>query len=126
MKKIEMFFDRLAPYAGLVMRCGIGFAFMWFGWAAITDTEAWVRLVPEWATAIAPASTLVLAHGIFELVAGFLLCAGYWSRTVAILLGLNLAHTALFLLPWGPNAVRDTALFVVTLGLGIFKDKDAR
>lgn len=121
MKSIQTFFDRLAPYAHLVLRCGIGFVFMWFGWSALVNTEMWIGLVPEWTAAFGSASTLVIIHGLAEIILGFILCTGYWTRTAAVLLALNLLHTTFVILPWGPVAVRDVGLSLATLSLGFFK-----
>lgn len=107
---------QLEPYAGTVLRIGLAFVFMWFGWSGISNTEMWVGLVPAWTNVIASPETLVLIHGIFELVFGLLLFVGLGTRVVAFLLLLNLLHT-ITLLSWGPIMARDIALSTSLLSL---------
>ncbi len=106
--------SNLEPYAGVVLRIGLAFVFLWFGWSGINNTEMWVGMVPEWTSVIASPETLVLLHGIFELVFGLLLFIGVGTRIVALLLLLNLLHT-ITLLSWGPIMARDITIATALL-----------
>ncbi len=108
--------DRYASYAPLILRLGLGFVFLWFGYSGMTETAMWTGLVPDWATAIAPAATLIQAHAIVEIIGGLLLIFGIQVRIVAFILLLNLIHT-ITLLPYGPIMVRDIGLAAALLSL---------
>lgn len=101
-----------------VLRIGVAFAFLWFGWSGISNPGMWVAMVPAWTGAIATPGTLVLLHGIFEVVFGLLLFADILTRSVAFILLLNLLHT-LTLLSWGPIMVRDITITFALLSLSL-------
>lgn len=103
-------------YAPMILRFGLGFVFIWFGYSGLVNPQMWVGLVPAWTAAIAPASTLVLIHGAIELIGGFLLFANWQVRWVSAILFLNLVHT-ITLLPYGPIMVRDIALAVALISV---------
>lgn len=108
--------DSLNCCAPFILRFGLGFVFMWFGWSGLVHPELWTGLVPAWMDAIISAEILVRLHGIFELIGGLLLFAGIYTRLVAALLGLSLLQT-IFLLGYNAITVRDIGLFfsLVTL-----------
>ena len=74
--------SHLEPYAPLVLRVGLAFVFMWFGWSGVSNPTIWTGLVPAWTAAIAAPESLVQAHGAFELIFGLLLFAGIGTRIV--------------------------------------------
>ena len=108
----------LRPYNALILRAGIAFSFLWFGWSGVSNTDMWVGLVPAWTAAIATPETLVFLHGIFEIVFGFLLLAGIWTGPIALILLLNLLHT-ITLLSFGPVMVRDITIALALLSLAL-------
>lgn len=108
--------ERLQSLAPIVLRIGIGFVFLYFGWSGVTQPDMWAGMVPEWTNAIATPETLVRIHGVFELVGGLLLIAGLWIGIVSGLLFLNLLHTV-FLLTSGPIIVRDIGILTGLLSL---------
>ena len=110
--------SHLEPYAPLVLRVGLAFVFMWFGWSGVSNPTIWTGLVPAWTAAIAAPESLVQAHGIFELVFGLLLFAGIGTRIVATLLLINLIHT-ITLLSWGPIMTRDIAIATTLLSVAL-------
>jgi len=61
--------------------------FLWFGFSQMSDAAQWVGFVPDWATSIMSAGTLVYLNGIFEIIAGLMLAIGIVRRYVALLLG---------------------------------------
>jgi len=108
--------ERVRSFAPLVLRVGIGFVFLYFGWSGITEPEMWTGMVPAWTNAIASPEVLVRLHGMFELVGGLLLIAGLWTGIVSGLLFLNLLHTV-FLLSSPQIIVRDVGILAGLLSL---------
>ncbi len=104
-----MSIKQFESYAPLVLRIGLGFVFIWFGFSGITNPSMWVGMVPEWTAVFGPAATLVVIHGIVELIGGIMLCAGWYVRPVGIILLLSLLQT-LTILSFGPIMVRDIGL----------------
>lgn len=109
------FITKYSSYAPVVLRLGIAFVFIWFGFSGLTNTDMWIRLVPEWATSIAPAATLVKIHGLIELVFGIFLALGFYARVSALVLLLSLGHT--LLLVSGAIFIRDVGLAVALVSL---------
>lgn len=105
-----------------LLRLALAFVFLWFGFSQISDAAMWTSFVPDWATTIASAGTLVLLNGLIEIVAGAALAFGILSRWVGLLLGIHLFVIAASL---GLTAigVRDIGLALATLSL-FFLAKD--
>jgi uncharacterized membrane protein YphA (DoxX/SURF4 family) len=119
---MNRFFDRFyRPDTGLLLlRYGLAAMFLWFGFSQLFDGVSWVSWVPEWAvnTLNIPPAMIVLANGLFEVIAGVLLAAGILVRPVALLLA---AHLALITIEIGVIAigVRDFGLTIATLALAL-------
>ncbi len=111
---------KFEPHADTILRMGLGFVFLWFGWSSITNPSYWSDLVPTWTSFIAEAETLVRLHGIVELVAGLFLFAGIKTRFSAGLLFIVLVHTIILLEP-GAIMVRDVGLATALLALTLKK-----
>lgn len=109
-------------YAPLILRIGLAFVFMWFGWSGIANTQMWVAMVPSWALVFGSAATLVKIHGAFELFFGLLLFAGILTRLSAFLLLLSLLQT-LTILSWGPVMVRDIGLTLALIAIVLTNPK---
>lgn len=94
-----------------VVRVGIALVILWFGTQQLTDTNAWVRLIPTWATAISglEAPMIVTMNGIAELIIGTMLLFGFFTRIVALLSALHL-FLITFIVGYGPIGVRDFGL----------------
>lgn len=101
--------------------------FLWFGFSQLLDGANWVGWVPEWAVNLLgiPPAFIVLANGLFEIVAGALLAAGFFVRLVALLLSL---HLAVITVEIGFTAigVRDFGLTMATLALALLHPKPSR
>jgi uncharacterized membrane protein YphA (DoxX/SURF4 family) len=116
------FLDRLyRPDIGLlVLRYGLAAMFLWFGFSQLFDSVNWVSWVPGWAVELLhiPPAMIVLANGLFEVIAGALLAAGMFVRPVALLLAIHLAFITLEI---GISAigVRDFGLTISTLALAL-------
>ncbi len=101
----------LNKYAKLVLRAGIAFAFLWFGYQSFTNPAMFESLVPAWTGSILPALTLIKIHGIFEFIFGILLVVGWKTRLVSGLLLLALLGT-ISSLSYGPVMIRDIAIAI--------------
>lgn len=111
--------DRYSKYSPLILRASISFVFLWFGFSQITNPSQWSGMVPSYASIVPlSATTLVLIHGVFEFVFGLLLGLGMFTRISALLLGLNLLHTV-YILGYGPTAVRDFGIALATLSIAL-------
>ena len=108
-------------YAPVVLRSGLTILFLWFGFSQVLSPDMWTSWVPEWASSILglDARTIVLLNASLEIVGGVFLAFGFWTRWVALLLGLHLLGIACEI---GLSAigVRDFALAVSTLALSLF------
>jgi uncharacterized membrane protein YphA (DoxX/SURF4 family) len=109
------FLSRYERYAPVVLRIGIGFVFLWFGWGGLTNTDMWVGLVPAWTTAFAAPATLVKIHGLVELLFGTILIFGFYARIAAAVLLLSLANT--LTLVSGPTFIRDIGIATALVSL---------
>lgn len=85
------FLKKLQSFAPLVLRVGLGLVMLWFGTQQLRDTLSWVGYLPDFVSSL-PVSeiTFVKMNGIFEVVFGLLLIAGFYARIVALLLALHL------------------------------------
>ena len=101
-----------------MLRFGIVVLFLWFGLSQVTNPAAWVAWVPEWTKSIASAQTIVLLNGGFEVVFGFALAIGFYTRIAALLLSLHLFFVA-FEIGYNDVGVRDFALAIATLSLAL-------
>lgn len=104
-------------YIGIsILRIALSFVFLWFGFSQMSNAAQWIGFVPDWATSIMSAGTLVYLNGIFEIIAGLMLAIGIFPRYVALLLGLHLLVISEGL---GISAVgvRDIGLSFATLSL---------
>lgn len=103
-----------------LLRLALAFVFLWFGFSQLSNAALWTAFVPEWATKIMSAGTLVLLNGVFEIAAGILIAFNVFTRYVALLLGLHLFVIASSL---GLTAigVRDIGLSLATLSLFFLK-----
>lgn len=108
-------------YAIPVLRGGLALLFLWFGLSQVTAPNDWVAWVPEWASAIMSAQTIVLLNGIFETILGLLIAAGFYTRVAAALLSLHLFLIA-YEIGYNDIGVRDFALAVATLALALWGD----
>lgn len=108
----------------LVLRLGLAIVFLWFGLSQLVDGINWVSWVPEWAVNLLhlPPAMIVLANGLFEVVAGALLAFNIWTRWVALILAL---HLVIITIEIGATAigVRDFGLTAATFALALLAQK---
>ncbi len=107
-------------YIGVVvLRLTLAFVFLWFGFSQISNAAMWTSFVPEWATHIMDAGTLVLLNGTLEIVAGIMLGFGILSQYVALVLGIHLFIIASSL-GFSAIGVRDIGLSLASIALFFF------
>ncbi len=107
-----------------VLRLGLAFLYLWFGFSQLIDSVNWVVWVPTWASDLLhiPPAMIVLLNGTLEVVLGAALALNIFVRPVAFVL---FAHLAIVTYDIGLSAigVRDFALTLATLSLGLMYKK---
>lgn len=105
-----------------LLRYGLSFVFLWFGFSQLSNAAVWVSFVPEWLTAFADPGLFVYGNALLEIVLGSLLALGILVRPVSLILAL---HLFVITLEIGLTAVgvRDFGLALATLSL-FFMGKD--
>jgi uncharacterized membrane protein YphA (DoxX/SURF4 family) len=106
-----------------MLRLGLAFVFLWFGFSQLSNSAMWTSFVPDWATSIMDAGTLVLLNGVFEVVAGAMLAFGLLTRYVALLLGIHLFVIG-GSMGFSAIGVRDIGLSIATLTLFFLGHED--
>ncbi len=105
-------------YSSLILRAGLSFVFLWFGFNQIMDQSSWTSLIPSFVTGLTglTAKTVVIFNGVFEVVMAVLLVLGVRVRIVASLLFL---HMVAIIGDLGLNAiaVRDIGLMFALLSI---------
>ncbi|PIQ66626.1 MAG: hypothetical protein COV96_00560 [Candidatus Zambryskibacteria bacterium CG11_big_fil_rev_8_21_14_0_20_42_18] len=107
----------MKQYASAILRIGVASVFIWFGFQQLSNTYEWIGWLPEYASALPfSATTLVYINGVFEVVFGFLLLLGLFTRVSASLLALHMTHI-ISVVGYGEIGVRDFGIFMATLSL---------
>jgi uncharacterized membrane protein YphA (DoxX/SURF4 family) len=101
--------EKLSPWTPLILRLVIAYVFIWFGWSCVSDPASWSGLVPDWTHIFGSAETLVLIHGVVEIICAILLIVGFKLRWVSAILFLILLDTVI-ILGSGPAMARDIGL----------------
>lgn len=112
--------SNIERFALPTLRFGIVVLFLWFGLSQLTAPGDWIAWVPEWASNLMPAETVVLLNGGFETILGIALVAGFYTRIAALLLAFHLLLVA-WEIGYNDIGVRDFALAVCTLALALFE-----
>lgn len=111
---------KMKKFAPVVLRLGLVMVFIWFGCNQLLNPDAWVSLIPDWATSLSGmgAGTVVMLNGIFEICMAVLLAFGICIRIVATLLFL---HLGMIIGELGLSAigVRDVGLAFATLSVAL-------
>jgi uncharacterized membrane protein YphA (DoxX/SURF4 family) len=112
---------KMKSFAPVLLRIGIALVFIWFGTQQFINTGMWVKMIPESVISMTglTASTLVHFNGAFEIVFALCLLAGFFTRTVALLLGLHMLHIT-YIVGYGPTGVRDFGLALATISLFLY------
>ncbi|HXF44321.1 MAG TPA: DoxX family membrane protein [Candidatus Paceibacterota bacterium] len=102
----------------LILRLGLGLTFVYAGASSLSNPSSWIGYVPEWTGFIAPAGTLLALHGVFELLIGLALAAGFYLPAASLVAFLDIG---LILVLYGVDDVtfRDFGLLMSSLALFI-------
>ena len=107
----------LETYSKPLLRISLSLVFLYFGYQQITAVDEWVGFVPDFALGFGVAAeTLVMSNALLELVLGFFLLIGLYTRVVALVLALHLFGIALSI-GFNPLGVRDLGLAFATLAI---------
>lgn len=106
-------FDHLVP---LILRLGLAVVFVWFGGHQLFLPSDWTTFLPGFTANpwLSPES-IILLNGWLEVIGSLMLVAGFWTRPVALILGLHLLFIALA--TGGAIGMRDFGLTVACLAL---------
>jgi len=108
-------------FAPVVVRVGLSLVFLWFGTEQLLHTDAWVGLIPDWITSFSgiSAEALVRFNGVFEIVFGFSLLMGYFTRVAALLLALHMLHIT-FTVGYNSVGIRDFGLSMAAISVFLY------
>jgi uncharacterized membrane protein YphA (DoxX/SURF4 family) len=99
-----------STYAPSVLRIGLSLIILWFGAQQLMHVSDWVGYLPEWTTALpVTPEQLVYLNGLFEIVFGLFLLAGFYTRIAALLLALHMLEIV-HAVGYGPTGARDLGL----------------
>lgn len=101
-----------------LLRLGLASVFLWFGFSQLMDGIHWVAIVPDWAVNLfrIPPAMIVLANGLFEVLAATFLAMGLLVRFSSFILAF---HLLIIAGGFGitANGIRDFGLAIATLSL---------
>ncbi len=108
----------MQKYAPSLLRVGLALVFLWFGFDQLVNTSSWLRLIPDVVISLShlSATTLVHFNGSFEIIFGLALLAGFFTRTVALLLALHLMDI-IFVVGLTSIGVRDFGLMIAAFSI---------
>ncbi|MFT4310593.1 MAG: DoxX family protein [Candidatus Woesearchaeota archaeon] len=106
-------------YAPALLRISMALVFLYFGTQQLINTDEFVYYLPLFLQESSYATTLIIANGIFEVIAGTLLLLGLFIRPVAFLLAGHLALITIEMYMAGSahTAVRDVGLTLATFAV---------
>lgn len=113
---MSMGFKKAKEFSPLVLRVGLALVFLWFGISQLIDPVGFTGYLPYFLFDSSYATTVVIANGVFEIIAGLFLLLGLFTRVVSLLLALHLAVITIEL-GFGEIAVRDFGLIIATLAV---------
>ncbi len=107
-----------------MLRYGLGFVFLWFGFSQIQNPDQWVSYLPDWAQSLSMLpQQFVTINGLFEIIAGVMLMLGIYTNLVALLLSLHLFGIT-FSIGLNNIGIRDFGLAVATLAIAMLPNKE--
>jgi uncharacterized membrane protein YphA (DoxX/SURF4 family) len=108
-------YDQLVP---VVLRLGLAAVFAWFGAHQLFEPSNWTAYVPAFTTnAFISAESIILLNGWLEVWGALFLVLGFWTRPVALVLGLHMLFIAID--TGGAIGVRDFGLAAACLALAL-------
>jgi uncharacterized membrane protein YphA (DoxX/SURF4 family) len=108
-----------------ILRLGLAFVFLWFGFSQLIDSLSWVSVVPTWAVDLLhiPPAMIVMGNGIFAVILGGILALGFFVRSIAFVLALHLVSVA-YEFGFTGTGVRDIGLICACVALGLMWGKE--
>jgi uncharacterized membrane protein YphA (DoxX/SURF4 family) len=106
----------LQKYSPAILRIGLSLVFLWFGIDQIIHPNAWLGFIPDWVVDMSSISapTIVFFNGLFEIIFGTALLFGIFTRFVAFILFLHMAHITI-MVGLDSIGVRDFGLSIAML-----------
>ncbi|HIG96540.1 TPA: DoxX family membrane protein [Candidatus Woesearchaeota archaeon] len=108
-------------YAPLVLRLAMSFVVLWFGFTQLVAPQTFMGYMPSWMPMMGPMMhmqpvSFITFNAVFEIIFGFLLLLGFFTRIAAFLLFLHIFFIGI---NFGYNdiAVRDIGLSLATLAV---------
>ncbi|MEK6867393.1 MAG: DoxX family membrane protein [Nanoarchaeota archaeon] len=119
-QQIESLTQKYQWLAPILLRTGVAVVFLIFGIDKFFHVNAWLAYIPPWAAQFIPMDLTLFMYiqGIIEVLLGFLLLIGFWSRTVSFICALHLAGI-IVAVGYNEISVRDFGLFMATLALSL-------
>ena len=110
--------EKMTAVGPAILRIGMAVVFLWFGFQQFLNTMAWIGFIPEEVLKIVPleASTLVHVNGAFEIVFGFALLLGFFTRMSALFLSLHMFHITT-VVGYDSIGVRDFGLMIAVIAV---------
>lgn len=113
-------YDHLVP---VVLRFGLAAVFIWFGAHQLLDPTDWTAYVPAFtANSLLSPTSIILLNGWLEVCGAVMLILGFWTRPVALVLGLHMLFIAIE--TGGAIGVRDLGITVACLALSLATPDD--
>ena len=103
--------------AKLLLRIGLAFVFLYAAVSSLISPKDWIWYIPDWFPAIMPRETMLLLHGIFELVLGIWLLSDWKGFFAALIAALDLAMITLMNFQIMSVVFRDIGLFFAAAAL---------
>jgi uncharacterized membrane protein YphA (DoxX/SURF4 family) len=130
--------DRYSEYAVPVMRIGLGGVIFLAGAHKLVAPDVWTEYAAPWVTALWPESVLsfelvMMANGVFELLFGIALIAGFYTTIVAGVITLSLLAVVFDLATGAIQTgkfvdilIRDIGLVALALGVTLLSAQQSR
>ena len=117
--KYMKYFKRFEFLALPILRIGLAFVLLWFGFTQLQNPQQWVSFLPGW-TSILPITQIqfIYLNGLFEVVGSMLIILGVYTNITALLLSLHLFGIA-FSIGLSGVGVRDIGLAIALLALAL-------
>lgn len=104
----------------IVLRVGLGGTLAYAGTSILANTQNWIGFIPNWLVSISPidAYSLLIGHGIFELILGLMLVFGILTKLSSLVAFFDMLFIVVFV---GIDLVtfRDFGLLMSALALFI-------
>ena len=116
--KIKNFIIKNKEHSTAIVRIGLALVLLWFGVDEILRPENWFGYFPQFLMSFLPFSlkTFFIINGLFEIITGFLLLIGFYTRIVAFVVSLQLLSIT-FSIGYNDVAVRDFGLSLMAISL---------